>query len=164
MFQRGQSCGGGYSSLGYLFGGDDKPRVFPRSRPLQQSIHEQPVGERECARGCGRKNSCLGSSPPVVSPEIEKPAAGKVFHDEKDTSEGRMGRTNNNYHRVDGQNCGNFITVSETLQIYCCSWWCIPSHWILFFCMSYDCWKSNISEENVEISVLRERLWWRNCR
>ncbi|XP_024396838.1 protein SPIRAL1-like 5 [Physcomitrium patens] len=117
MFQRGQSCGGGYSSLGYLFGGDDKPRVFPKSRPLQQSIHEEPVNERQSVGVSGRRNSLHGSSRPLISPEIEKPAAGKVFHDERDTPQGRMGRTNNNYQRVDGQNCGNFITDRPSTRV-----------------------------------------------
>jgi len=115
MFRRGQSCGGGYSSLGYLFGGDDPPRaVRPINRGQQQRSQEQPFLEQNNFGGYGNKEIPYSSSSSVISPENERPAAGKVYHDERymDTSEGRMGRTNNNYHRADGQNCGNFITVS----------------------------------------------------
>lgn len=112
MFRRGQSCGGGYSSLGYLFGGDDKPKpraVRPNHRGQSKSFQEQPVKEQYNSSGYGSK-SPYDSTSSVVSPENERPAAGKVYHDEI-----HMDRTNNNYHRADGQNCGNFITVSSLL-------------------------------------------------
>jgi SPIRAL1-like protein len=118
MFRRGQSCGGGYSSLGYLFGGDDKPpprAVRPNYRGPQQRSQEQPAQEQDNLGGYGSKEPYSSSN--LISPENERPAAGIVYHDERyDTSEGRMGRvTNNNYHRPDSQNCGNFITVSVLL-------------------------------------------------
>ncbi|KAG0565706.1 hypothetical protein M758_7G008400 [Ceratodon purpureus] len=120
MFRRGQSCGGGYSSLGYLFGGDDKPPpraiVRPNNRGPQQRSQEQSAKEQENLGGYESRDLPYSSSN-VISPN-ERPAAGKVYHDERyDTSEGRMGRvTNNNYHRPDSQNCGNFITKRELLK------------------------------------------------
>lgn len=116
MFRRGQSSGGGYSSLGYLFGSNDHPpprAVSPNNRGPQQRSLEQPAKEQDNVGGYGSKESAYSSST-AISPDNERPAAGAVYHDERyDTSEGRFGRvTNNNYPRPDSQNCGNFITVS----------------------------------------------------
>lgn len=98
---RGVSSGGGKSSLGYLFGSDVPPRARPNNRAPASVQPQQSAGTRR-------------------QDEMEKPAAGKVYDDGGGTSldmsvggnNTLMGRNNNNYYRADGQNSGNFITVS----------------------------------------------------
>lgn len=86
---RGGSCGGGQSSLGYLFGADEQPSAPTVTPPIQP-----PYGID-------------------ITPENEKaPAAlNKQSSDQKKTEI----HLTNNYHRAQGQNSGNFITVSYYL-------------------------------------------------
>ena len=79
---RGESYGGGQSSLGYLFDADEKPTA-PTVTPLIQP----PYG--------------IDSTP-------EKPPAPNKLSSEKQTEK----NVTNNDHRAQGQNSGNFITVS----------------------------------------------------
>lgn len=98
---RGVSSGGGKSSLGYLFGSDVPPRTRPNNRAPACVQPQQSADMRH-------------------QDKMEKPAAGKVYDDGGGTSldmsgggnNTLMGRNNNNYYRADGQNSGNFITVS----------------------------------------------------
>ena len=98
---RGVSSGGGKSSLGYLFGSDVPPRARPNNRAPASVQPQQSADTRR-------------------QDKMEKPAAGKVYDDGGGTSldmsvggnNTLMGRNNNNYYRADGQNSGNFITVS----------------------------------------------------
>lgn len=95
------SSGGGKSSLGYLFGSDVPPRARPNNRAPASVQPQQSADMRR-------------------QDKMEKPAAGKVYDDGGGTSldmsvggnNTLMGRNNNNYYRADGQNSGNFITVS----------------------------------------------------
>lgn len=81
---RGGSYGGGQSSLGYLFGSEEK-KVAPPAPPV---VHLPPYGI-----------DTITEDPPNNPSPSQKP------------------NVSNNYHRAEGQNSGNFITVS-TCTIY----------------------------------------------
>lgn len=80
---RAVSAGGGQSSLGYLFGSGETAKNSP------------------AANSEGQTASCSPSpKPAALSPPIDKQIPAGIH-----------GNLTNNYHRADGQNCGNFITV-----------------------------------------------------
>ena len=86
---RGVSSGGGQSSLGYLFGSGEAPKPAPNNAtasPSEGSVANTGVSTKPTA----------AAQPTNVTKEI--PA-------------GVHTSSENNYHRADGQNCGNFITV-----------------------------------------------------
>lgn len=85
---RGESYGGGQSSLGYLFGSGEKPSASPPTR----TVNPPPYGID-------------------TSTDDQKP------HDSRTPTEKE--KVENNYHRAQGQNSGNFITVS-CFRILCC--------------------------------------------
>jgi SPIRAL1-like protein len=78
---RGGSAGGGSSQLGYLFGGGDDAPK-PKAKP---------------------------AAPATSAPPAENPAPPKADVT-KQVAAGVTSQTNN-YHRADGQNTGNFLTV-----------------------------------------------------
>ena len=103
---RGGSSGGGQSSLGYLFGSDaGPPKAAPRAPAPASEPHQPPAEQR--AAGLAR-NSAAEEKPTPAAPaaKVEEPKTAM------DLGAPKMGRTSNNYHRADGQNTGNFITVS----------------------------------------------------
>ncbi|KAF8646317.1 hypothetical protein HU200_065893 [Digitaria exilis] len=73
---RGVSSGGGQSSLGYLFGGDEAPKSAGKPAPVQKP------------------------TPPSSAEKL------------KDIPAGIQSSKSNNYMRAEGQNCGNFLTVT----------------------------------------------------
>lgn len=79
---RGVSSGGGQSSLGYLFGSDEAPK------PAAQA---SPPADNELPKR---------SSPAPQQVDITKQIPAGIH-----------GNPANNYHRADGQNTGNFLTV-----------------------------------------------------
>jgi protein SPIRAL1 and related proteins len=81
---RGVSAGGGQSSLGYLFGGSEAPKSTNVSAPPAD------------------KSAPTSQSPPAVDISKQVPAGIQV-----------QATQTNNYHRADGQNTGNFLTVLE---------------------------------------------------
>ncbi|KAM7267245.1 hypothetical protein ACFE04_009411 [Oxalis oulophora] len=85
---RGVSCGGGSSSLGYLFGdgGENPKQKSPTNRPA-----ETPA--------------VAPSQPPTAAANPSVPAGGH-------------GNVTNNYYRTDGQNCGNFITDRPSTKVH----------------------------------------------
>lgn len=85
---RGVSAGGGQSSLGYLFGGEEAPAPQPPPK--------DPTSE---------------PSKKTMDPTSEPSAKTSPDPNIKQTPPS-AGYTTNNYYRTDGQNCGNFITVS----------------------------------------------------
>lgn len=93
---RGVSSGGGQSSLGYLFGGSEAPAP----KPAASSVVAPPQNPA-----------------PVVSHAApEKPSAvAPPPHGTKQIPAGIQGSQKNNYLRADGQNTGNFLTVSSLL-------------------------------------------------
>ncbi|KAG2677195.1 hypothetical protein I3760_12G087600 [Carya illinoinensis] len=90
---RGESYGGGQSSLGYLFGSDhpdQKPStVCP---PSKQTVNPPPYGID------------------TASTVDQKPPAGHSPTEKEKVS-------NNNYHRAQGQNSGNFITDRPSTKV-----------------------------------------------
>ena len=80
---RGESYGGGQSSLGYLFGSDEQPSAPPPSR----TVNLPPYGVD-------------------IIPENNKPNNINNISSEKQ-------KVSSQYHRAEGKiNTGNFITVS----------------------------------------------------
>ncbi|KAJ1381952.1 protein SPIRAL1-like 1 [Sesbania bispinosa] len=87
---RGVSSGGGQSSLGYLFGGGETA-----SNVQGANNQGQPVNG-------GRTQNASVASPPV----------------DKQIPAGIPGCLKNNYHRADGQNCGNFLTDRPSTKVH----------------------------------------------
>jgi len=88
---RGVSYGGGQSSLNYLFGGgggDEAPAA--RARPPPPAAAEQRAATAQPAAVADTGNEKLKGIPAGV-----------------------RGSQTNNYFRAQGQNCGNFLTVSR---------------------------------------------------
>ena len=100
---RGVSAGGGQSSLGYLFGSG-----VPAS-----SANSQP------ANGARTQNASAPSPPvdkqsPAPAP-APAPASSPI---DKQIPAGIPGSLKNNYHRADGQNCGNFLTDRPSTKVH----------------------------------------------
>ncbi|XWS51246.1 hypothetical protein CRYUN_Cryun12cG0160300 [Craigia yunnanensis] len=100
--RRGVSCGGGQSSLGYLFGGGEAPKPPTTNVTSTGAISEVPRTQNEVAKETPQK-STTASPPAGVTKEI--PA-------------GIPGNKANNYFRTDGQNCGNFLTDRPTTKVH----------------------------------------------
>lgn len=89
---RGNSSGGGQSSLGYLFGSGEAPSTNkPATNPAPAAPAEAPA-------------------PAVTKAPAAKPAPQPVDVT-KQVPAGINSTSTNNYMRADGQNTGNFITV-----------------------------------------------------
>ncbi|KAK4280315.1 hypothetical protein QN277_011954 [Acacia crassicarpa] len=107
---RGVSSGGGESSLGYLFGSGENPTKAPAApvqdqptpaAPVQaQPTPDAPVPAQPTNEGLSQKAS--DASPPT----------------EKQVPAGVPGHLTNNYHRSEGQNCGNFITDRPSTKVH----------------------------------------------
>ncbi|BBN68857.1 SPIRAL1-like2 [Prunus dulcis] len=93
---RGVSCGGGQSSLGYLFGGGETAN---NSKP-SEAAGEAP-SQNETA--------------PAPAPA---PASASSPIDKQQIAAGLHGKPTNNYHRAEGQNCGNFITDRPSTKVH----------------------------------------------
>ena len=106
---RGVSYGGGQSSLGYLFGGDEAPKpaaekpLAPVQRPAAEKPHapvQRPAAEKSPA--------------PVQTPAPSTPATDKL----KEIPAGIQRTQPNNYFRAQGQNCGNFLTERPSAKVH----------------------------------------------
>ncbi|GAB2279905.1 hypothetical protein Dimus_014540 [Dionaea muscipula] len=86
---RGVSCGGGQSSLGYLFGSGETTNN----------------GTGTTARPTLDDSKPITSSPPPQLTDCERAA-------------GTPGNLANNYIRAEGQNRGNFITDRPTTKVH----------------------------------------------
>ncbi|CAN6844001.1 unnamed protein product [Brassica oleracea var. botrytis] len=84
---RGVSAGGGQSSLGYLFGSGEAPKPAVNSASAE-------------------------TQPPPPSTTRPKTVAPKPVDITKQGPAGLNSNSANNYMRADGQNSGNFLTVS----------------------------------------------------
>ncbi|KAL2335431.1 hypothetical protein Fmac_016644 [Flemingia macrophylla] len=98
---RGVSAGGGQSSLGYLFGSGETP-----SASNVQSANNQG----QPANGARTQNAAAPSPPPV-----DKQSPAPI---DKQIPAGIPGSLKNNYHRADGQNCGNFLTDRPSTKVH----------------------------------------------
>ncbi|KAJ4707281.1 Protein SPIRAL1-like [Melia azedarach] len=87
---RGVSAGGGQSSLGYLFGSGETASNAPTSKNQSQIADNAP-----------------SQKPAVTSRPIDKEIPAGIH-----------GNLTNNYHRADGQNCGNFITDRPSTKVH----------------------------------------------
>ena len=107
---RGGSSGGGQSSLGYLFGADAGP-AKPAAKAHAPEPHHPAPEQRPAglARNIAAEEKAAGAPPPpAAAPTAKAEDNGTSL----DMGANKMGRNSNNYHRADGQNTGNFITVS----------------------------------------------------
>jgi SPIRAL1-like protein len=91
--------------LGYLFGSTETDQPKPAARaPVQPP---QPTVAEQRPAGLAR------APPPEEKPALAPAKAGDDGGASLDMGgHNKMGRNSNNYHRADGQNTGNFITVS----------------------------------------------------
>ncbi|XP_078442231.1 protein SPIRAL1-like 3 [Wolffia australiana] len=92
---RGGSSGGGQSSLGYLFGGDEPPK--PAKTPAKSS-----------------PSNVAAATVTHENPATPAPAAAEP----RQVPAGVQASNINNYHRSDGQNCGNFITERRSTKVH----------------------------------------------
>ncbi|KAL9323534.1 hypothetical protein ACSQ67_008391 [Phaseolus vulgaris] len=102
---RGVSAGGGQSSLGYLFGsGEPASNVPSANQPARTQNASAPPAPVEKP-----SPAPVAPSPAPVERQspVEKQSPAQV---EKQIPAGIPGSLKNNYHRADGQNCGNFLT------------------------------------------------------
>ncbi|KAJ7523108.1 hypothetical protein O6H91_18G038000 [Diphasiastrum complanatum] len=106
---RGLSSGGGSSSLGYLFESNEppKPAEAPRASTVQ---HQPPPVQNQPPAGLSRNNA-----PATATAVSSKPEDGGAS---AETGAPILGRNNNNYHRAEGQNTGNFITDRPTTKVH----------------------------------------------
>ncbi|XP_071711743.1 protein SPIRAL1-like 3 [Rutidosis leptorrhynchoides] len=110
---RGVSCGGGQSSLGYLFGADtgDNTQTPPEnmSGGEETDVNVQPPP----------KNPSDDATTETETDEpSQKPASERLsIINQNPCAEGHDSTTNN-YHRADGQNCGNFITNRPSTKVH----------------------------------------------
>lgn len=102
---RGNSCGGGQSSLDYLFGGGDAPA--PKPAPASRPSPAEPNN--------GSASAAAAAAPPVaaaVTATAQTTATTSVEPAEINKQIPAGIKTPvNNYARADGQNTGNFLTV-----------------------------------------------------
>ncbi|KAG2261563.1 hypothetical protein Bca52824_068642 [Brassica carinata] len=94
---RGNSCGGGQSSLNYLFGGGDAPPPPPKSAPAPTSA---PAPAPAPAAVTATATTTV--EPATINKEI--PAGIKT--------------PVNNYARAEGQNTGNFLTDRPSTKVH----------------------------------------------
>ncbi|KAJ8775136.1 hypothetical protein K2173_020140 [Erythroxylum novogranatense] len=87
---RGVSSGGGQSSLGYLFSGGETAANVSANKTEGQTTNSSP-----------------SPNPAVSSQPIDKQIPAGI-----------PGNVKNNYHRADGQNCGNFITDRPSTKVH----------------------------------------------
>ncbi|XP_047940544.1 protein SPIRAL1-like 1 [Salvia hispanica] len=98
---RGVSSGGGQSSLGYLFGGNEAPAP----RPAATNVEAPP----------------RNSAPPASAVVADKSSAVAPSGGDapKQIPAGIQGsQSNNNYFRADGQNTGNFLTDRPSTKVH----------------------------------------------
>ncbi|GMN42020.1 hypothetical protein TIFTF001_011235 [Ficus carica] len=94
---RGNSSGGGQSSLGYLFGSGEAPKPAA-NKPAAPTNEGQAV------------NNAPASKPTVAPPQ--------PVDISKQIPAGINSTSTNNYLRADGQNTGNFITDRPSTKVH----------------------------------------------
>uniref|UniRef100_A0A0D9VVB0 Uncharacterized protein n=2 Tax=Oryzinae TaxID=1648021 RepID=A0A0D9VVB0_9ORYZ len=95
---RGGSAGGGQSSLGYLFGGNEAPK---------------PAAPKPAAAPAP-----AAPAPPPAAAPAEKASPAKADGSSQIPAGIQGSRSNNNYHRADGQNTGNFLTDRPSTKVH----------------------------------------------
>jgi SPIRAL1-like protein len=132
------SSGGGESQLGYLFGSENPP--WPKASANRSAVAAPPPLQPELQSPAGLvKNAHAETAGPAAVTAASVSRQNGKAEDSAAALTHKLGRNFNNYHRADGQNTGNFITVSsvstnssgnisgdllytfnKTLQIFCC--------------------------------------------
>ncbi|CAI9262303.1 unnamed protein product [Lactuca saligna] len=98
---RGVSCGGGQSSLGYLLGsGAGQAETDDNAPPPPENTTEAP------------KDSTEPPSDDATNTQTDESL------NQNPTAETSHDSSTNNYHRADGQNCGNFITDRPSTKVH----------------------------------------------
>ncbi|CAN6571904.1 hypothetical protein C1H46_031142 [Malus baccata] len=95
---RGVSCGGGQSSLGYLFGGGETANASKTPKTTNNTPPPPPPQNA---------NPAPAPAPAPASSPIDKQLPAGIHS-----------KRTNNYFRVDGQNCGNFITDRPSTKVH----------------------------------------------
>ncbi|CAE6065759.1 unnamed protein product [Arabidopsis arenosa] len=101
---RGNSCGGGQSSLDYLFGGGDAPapKPVPASRPTPVEANNGTAQPVTAATATALTTATTSVEPAELNKQI--PAGIKT--------------PVNNYARAEGQNTGNFLTDRPSTKVH----------------------------------------------
>ncbi|GAU29177.1 hypothetical protein TSUD_275960 [Trifolium subterraneum] len=112
---RGVSSGGGQSSLGYLFGtgettNNNVQRANNQGEPLS--------GGRRMQNASVASPAAVASPTSVASPVGLASPARVASPIDKEIPAGIPGCLKNNYHRADGQNCGNFLTDRPSTKVH----------------------------------------------
>eukprot|EP00245_Coleochaete_scutata_P015429 TRINITY_DN6875_c0_g1_i1.p1 TRINITY_DN6875_c0_g1~~TRINITY_DN6875_c0_g1_i1.p1 ORF type:complete len:129 (-),score=22.59 TRINITY_DN6875_c0_g1_i1:697-1083(-) len=110
---RGQSSGGGQSSLGYLFGGDDPAPAPKATAPVTDPIISKAVP----AANAPAAPSAAVNPVPILAPDTRNIDSSDASAD-MGRGAPKVGVNNNNYHRDGGQNNGNFITDRPTTRVH----------------------------------------------
>nr|CAB09665.1 NAP16kDa protein [Arabidopsis thaliana] len=100
---RGNSCGGGQSSLDYLFGGDaPAPKPVPAPRPAPTESNNGPAPPVTAVTATALTTATTSVEPAELNKQI--PAGIKT--------------PVNNYARAEGQNTGNFLTDRPSTKVH----------------------------------------------
>ncbi|CAL9248772.1 unnamed protein product [Arabidopsis halleri] len=101
---RGNSCGGGQSSLDYLFGGGDAPapKPVPAPRPAPTEANNGTAPPVTAATATALTTATTSVEPAELNKQI--PAGIKT--------------PVNNYARAEGQNTGNFLTDRPSTKVH----------------------------------------------
>lgn len=110
---RGVSCGGGQSSLGYLFGTGETTNNVQRANTQGEPLNGGRTQNASVASPASAASPASVASPAAVASPAKVASPARVASPpiDKETPAGIPGCLKNNYHRADGQNCGNFLTV-----------------------------------------------------
>ncbi|KAL5153111.1 Protein SPIRAL1-like 1 [Glycine soja] len=111
---RGVSAGGGQSSLDYLFGSGVPASSANGARTQNASAPSPPVDKQSPA-------SAPAPAPAAAPAPAPAPAAAPApapAPADKQIPAGIPGSLKNNYHRADGQNCGNFLTDRPSTKVH----------------------------------------------
>lgn len=102
---RGVNSGGGESSLGYLFGsGESVPKP---NKPAANTSFTTTTTTTTTTDGAGGRPTTTTTTTTIGD-------KNKTEEEKKQISAGVRGSPNN-YYRSDGQNCGNFLTVTNNI-------------------------------------------------
>ncbi|XP_057791809.1 protein SPIRAL1-like 1 [Salvia miltiorrhiza] len=103
---RGVSSGGGQSSLGYLFGGNEAPAP----KPAATNVEAPPRNSAPTRNSAPPASTVVADKSSAVAPSGDAP---------KQIPAGIQGsQKNNNYFRADGQNTGNFLTDRPSTKVH----------------------------------------------
>ncbi|KAK9067171.1 hypothetical protein SSX86_014496 [Deinandra increscens subsp. villosa] len=112
---RGVSCGGGQSSLGYLFGGGEEADGNTQPPP-ENPTDGGAVAETTEPTPESSEPSDVNPGAETDEPSQKAPESFNVINQNPNST--THDSSTNNYHRADGQNCGNFITDRPSTKVH----------------------------------------------